>query len=340
MLAKESKKEVGAIDGGARQSPQVIGAARKEDDMHQPAIPQVLPTLPVRGLVVFPHTVVPLTVRRPVSQKLLDEALPQSKVIGLVAQRNDQDNPTPDDLYKVGVAVNVLKLLRQPDGSVIIVVQGLRRIAIRKIVSTEPYIRAEVEVLESAGPPKEDKEWEAAVKNLRETATKLVETMPEPPEQVRPLIEGMEDPGRLADFLASNLNLELAQKQYLVEELDLVKRVRTVQLRVSSQLEIAQLQQKLQQDVASQFSDAQRRAYLREQIKAIQRELGEKPEGADEQIEELRKRLEESKPPPGGNGAGRTRVKTVAVNSAGKSGGFSCGKPSGNHCRSALGRKE
>jgi ATP-dependent Lon protease len=279
------------------QNPHVLGVARKEDEQDQPPIPEILPILPLRGLVVFPGTVVPLTVRRAASLKLLEESLPQSKVIGLVAQQNNAEVPGPDDLYKVGVAANVLKLIRQPDGSAVIAVQAMTRIAIKKVVLTHPFIKAEVEVLKAILPSEGDKESEAAVKNLRETALNLIKLTPDVPEQARTIIEGTEDPGRLADFLASNLNLEVVEKQQILEELDVAKRVRMVQLRVSSQYEIARLQQKLQQDVASQFTDAQRRAYLREQIKAIQRELGEEPEGVDEQIEELRKELVDAQLP-------------------------------------------
>jgi ATP-dependent Lon protease len=280
------------------QNPPMIGMTQKEDEQDQPPIPEVLPILPLRGLVVFPGTVVPLTVRRPASLKLLEESLPQSKIVGLIAQQNNAEVPGPDDLYKMGVAANVLKLIRQPDGSAVIAVQAIKRIAIKKVVLTHPFIKAEVDVLKSIHPPQEDKEFEAAVKNLRETALNLVKLTPDVPEQARTIIEGTQDPGRLADFLASNLNLEVVEKQQILEELDVAKRVRMVQLRVSSQHEIAKLQQKLQQDVASQFTDAQRRAYLREQIKAIQRELGEEPEGVDEQIEELRKELEDAQLPP------------------------------------------
>lgn len=279
------------------QEPAIIALMRK-DESNMPEIPGILPVLPIRGLVVFPSTVLPLTIRRPSSIRLLDESLPQSKVIGLVAQRQaSQDSPGPEDLYPVGVAAQVIKLLRQPDQTVILVIQALRRIRINKITKTQPFILAEVEVLSSTTPPVKDHEWEAAVKNLRETAIKLVELTPDVPEQARSIILNIEDPGQLADLMASNLSLEVPDKQALLEELDIVKRLRAIQLRASAQLQIAQLQQKLQQDVASQFSDAQRRAYLREQIKAIQRELGEE-DPAGREVEELRKRLEEAKLPP------------------------------------------
>src|SRR5439155_19796031 len=158
-------------------------------------------------------------------------------------------------------------------------------------------IRAEVDVLHSQAPAAEDKQWEATVRNLRESALKLIELAPEAPSESRLLLMNIEDPGLLADFLAGSLTLEVAQKQDLLEELDVLKRVRAVQLRVSAQLEIAQLQQKIQKDVASQFSDAQRRAYLREQIKAIQMELGEECAGIDEKDVQLRKRLQDAQTP-------------------------------------------
>src|SRR5207253_2525616 len=230
------------------------------------------------------------------SMKLLDETLPQTKVIGLLTQRDEtKEDPQPQDLYPVGVAAIVLKLLRQSDNHVVIVVQGLRRFALRKVVTAHPYLRAEVDLLNSKLPPS-TKEWEATFRNLRDSAAKLLELTPDVPEQARAAVLSIEDPEQLTDFLAPNLNVQAAQKQAILEELDVEKRLAIVQTGISAQLEIAQIQQKLQQDVQSQFSEAQRRAYLREQMKAIQRELGEET-GATDQIERLRKRLEEAKPP-------------------------------------------
>jgi len=261
-----------------------------------PQIPDVLSILPLRSFVVFPGTILPLTVGRAASIKLLDETLPQTKIIGLLTQRDEtKEDPQPQDLYSIGTAAIVLKLIRQSDDHLIIVVQGLRRFALRKIIATAPYLRAEVELLDSKLPAA-TKEWEATFRNLRDSAAKLLELTPDVPEQARAAVLSIEDPEQLADFLAPNLNVETAQKQAILEELGVEKRLATVQTAISAQLEIAQIQQKLQQDVQSQFSDAQRRAYLREQMKAIQRELGEEA-GASDQIERLRKRLEEAKPP-------------------------------------------
>jgi ATP-dependent Lon protease len=272
-------------------------AADISDQSKTPRIPAELSILPVRGFVVFPGTIVPLNVRRPASIELLDDTLPRTKVIGLLTQRDEaKEDPGPQDLYHVGTAAQVLKMIRQADDHLLIIAQGLSRFSIRKIVATEPYLRAEVDLLESKPPP-QSKEWEAEFRNLRDSAARLFELTPEAPEQARLMVLNIDNAEQLADFLVPNLNVDVAQKQAILEELDVEKRVQVVQKHISAQLEIAQIQEKLQKDVASQFSDAQRRAYLRSQIKAIQHELGETETGSEEQVEQLRARLKEANPP-------------------------------------------
>ena len=294
-----SDQEISALQPGAELKPGPQSTIAATTDQSQtPRIPEELSILPMRGFVVFPGTVVPLNVQRAASLKLLDETLPRTKVIGLLTQRDEiKEDPEPQDLHSVGTAVLVLKLLRQSDDHVVVIAQGLRRFSLRKVVATSPFLRAEVDLPNSISPPK-TKEWEATFRNLRDSAAKLFELTPDAPEQVRLMILNIDNAEQLADFLASNLNIDVAEKQAILEELDVEKRVRAVQQHVSAQLEIAEIQQRLQRDVASQFSDAQRRAYLRSQIKAIQRELGEAEAGSEEQAEQLRKRLEEAKPPP------------------------------------------
>src|SRR6266478_5172363 len=261
-----SDKEISALQPGAELKPGPQSTIAAPTDQSQtPRIPEELSILPVRGFVVFPGTVTPLNVQRAASLKLLDET---------------KDEPAPEDLYPVGTAARVLKLIRQSEDHVLVIVQGLRRFSLRKIIATSPFLRAEVDLPKSISPAP-TKEWEATFRNLRDSATKLFELTPDAPDQVRLMI----------------LNIDVAQKQAILEELDLEKRVRAVQKHVSAQLEIAEIQQRLQRDVASQFSDAQRRAYLRSQIKAIQRELGEAEAGSEEQAQQLRKRLEEANPP-------------------------------------------
>jgi ATP-dependent Lon protease len=293
-----SDQEISALQPGAELKPGPQSTIAATTDQSQtPRISEELSILPMRGFVVFPGTVVPLNVQRAASLKLLDETLPRTKVIGLLTQRDEtKEDPEPQDLHSVGTAALVLKLLRQSDDHVVVIAQGLRRFSLRKIIATSPFLRAEVDLANSISPP-QTKEWEATFRNLRDSAAKLFELTPDAPEQVRLMILNIDNAEQLADFLASNLNIDFAEKQAILEELDVEKRVRAVQQHVSAQLEIAEIQQRLQRDVASQFSDAQRRAYLRSQIKAIQRELGETEAGSEEQAQQLRKRLEEANPP-------------------------------------------
>jgi len=272
-------------------------AADMSDDSKVQKIPEELSILPVRGFVVFPGTIVPLNVRRPSSIELLDDTLPRTKIIGLVSQRDEnKEDPEPQDLFPVGTAALVLKMIRQADDHVVIIARGIQRFSLRKVVATSPFIRAEVDLMKS-NLPAASKEWEATFRNLRDSAAHLFELTPEAPEQARLIVLNISEPEQLADFLAPNLNVDVAEKQKILEEPDVAKRVDVVQKHISAQLEIAQIQEKLQKDVASQFSDAQRRAYLRSQIKAIQHELGEGETGSEEQVTQLRERLEKAKPP-------------------------------------------
>ncbi len=301
MASSNSLKE--PVPAGAAPESPTPGpatATRGEANNAEPKIPEVLPLLPMRNLVLFPGTVAPVSIGRAGSIKLIEESLSKSKIIGIVAQRNPELNdPASADLFRVGTAAIVLKLVRQTETAVVLVMHGLRRFAVRKVVQEQPYALAEIDLLSSPPlPPASDKEWEATVKNLRDSATQLVELTPDAPDEMRVAILNIDDPGNLADFLAGGVNMELAQRQEILEEMDVPKRVRLVQQRVSAQLEILKIQQKLQKDVSSKFTDLQRRAYLREQINAIQKELGEGgEEGVEQQVEQLRKQLEEGKAP-------------------------------------------
>ncbi len=263
------------------------------------AIPDNLPILPIRGTVVFPGTIVPLVVGRPASRKLLDECLPNSKIIALFTQRDEaQDEPTPSELFDVGCAAIVLRLIRQPDETVSIIVHGLARICMGQITQPKPYLRTQHTRIDEVLPPDGDrKHFDAMVQQLRDQAQRLVQLMPDAPEQAMTVLMNIDQPSNLADFLAANLNLDVEQKQDLLEEPDVAKRVRAVLHHVSTQLEIARLQRKIQQDVQSSIGDTQRKIYLREQIKAIQKELGEGEEGGEALVEQLRERLKEAKPP-------------------------------------------
>ncbi|WP_240893919.1 endopeptidase La [Limisphaera ngatamarikiensis] len=274
------------------------GGATTGSSEDEVAIPDTLPVLPVRNTVLFPGLIAPLTIGRPSSRKLLEESLPHSKIIGIFTQKDAAtEEPGPEDIYHVGVAARVLKLLRQPDDTLVIVVQALERIAFVRALVVAPFLRAEIRLLKSTTPPADNLEFTATVEELRETALKLVEMTLDPPDQAAAVIRNLRDPGQLADFMAGSLNLPVEQKQPLLEELDVARRVRAVLKHVAAQLEIARIQQKIQKDVTSAITDQQRRAFLREQVRAIQKELGEDDGGVEQQIEELRQRLQAAGPP-------------------------------------------
>ena len=261
-----------------------------------PELPEASPVLPIRQTVVFPGTIVPLGVGRPSSRQLLDDWLPHSKLIALFTQRNEEDEePTTDDLYTLGTVGRVLRLIRQPDETVQLIVHGLGRVKMQQPVQQSPYIKAKLS--QPTEKPGKSKRFNAQVEQLRDQAHQLIELTPNAPDQATTVLMNIDDPSNLADFLAANLEIEIPEKQTLLEELDVAKRVQRVHEHVSSQLENARLQQKIQEDVQSTISDTQRKMYLREQMKAIQRELGEDEGGNAQVINELRERLEQAAPP-------------------------------------------
>jgi ATP-dependent Lon protease len=265
-------------------------------DVANATIPSLLPVLPVRGSVMFPGTIVPLGVGRPASRKMLDESLPKSKIIALFSQKDEEvENPTADDLHPVGTAAMVLKLIRQPDDNISLIVHGIGRITLDEVTQVKPYFKARVST--PTEKPGSGKKFDAEVSQLRDQAHDLIDLSPSAPEQALTVMMNIDEPGALADFLGANLALDIEQKQDLLEEFNVAKRIRMVHVHLSSQLEILRLQEKIQEDVQSSIGETQRRFFLREQIKAIQKELGEDEAGADHTITQLGKRLEEADPP-------------------------------------------
>ncbi len=282
-----------------KKSSVVTPAVRAVTEAVQPGqieVPDILPVLPIRGTVMFPGTVMPMGVGRQRSRKLLEECLPKSKVIALVAQRDeDEQNPPPANLYGIGTAVVVLKLVRQSDGTVSIITHGLGRYRVRPFVQHQPFYKAKVRRLIER--PGRGKDFAAGVEQLRKQAKQLIEITPDAADQALNVLMNISDPGHMADFLGANLNLDDAQKQDLLEELDVAKRIRMVHQYVSNQLEILRLQKKIQEDVQSSIGEGQRKMFLREQLKVIQKELGEDARSTDRALVDLRERIEEAKLP-------------------------------------------
>lgn len=254
------------------------------------------PLLPLRNTVLFPILTVPLSVGRPKSLAAVDKALSEDKLLVVVAQKDPQINdPQPSDLYNVGVICRIVKLIKLNEGNQSLVVQGLKRAMIEAYLRDEPYVAVRVRPLENVG--EEDVELEALVVNLKELAKKAIELSPTIPDEANIFVENISDPSVLADMIASNLRLTVAEKQEILEMLDLKKRLRRLIELLNREVQVLDLSQKIKSEVKGELDKTQREYFLREQLKAIKRELGE-DEGIEEEIEELRKKAEEKGFPP------------------------------------------
>jgi ATP-dependent Lon protease len=262
-------------------------------------IPHVLPILPIRNVVVFPGTVIPLQIGRVKSKNLLDDVMPAQKLIGVLAQKNpDAEEPGLDDLYRVGAVCGILKLFRLPDGSQSIIVHGLARFRLLAIEQTEPFLLGRIEVLEDRLTPGTD--LDALVGSVRQQANRMIELSPNTPDEAAQVLNSITQPSVLADFLAANLPAEkndIAERQQMLEELDVEKRLRAVAARLARQLDILELQSKIQKQVTENIDRSQRRYYLQEQLKAIRKELGEGDRADGSEAEELRKKIQAAAPP-------------------------------------------
>ena len=261
----------------------------------QLSIPSLIPILPIRNIVVFPGTVMPLNVGRQKSKNLLDEVMPAEKLIGVVTQKNaDVEDPAYADLFNVGTACMILKLFKLPDGNQSIIVHGLVRFRLLSIEQTEPFAMGRIEVLEDAIT--EGTNLDALVASVRQQANRVIELSPNTPDEAAQVLNSIQTPSALADFLAANLPIEkddIGEKQRMLEEIDVEKRLRIIAGRLATQLDVLELQNKIQSQVKENIDKSQRRYYLQEQLKAIRKELGEQDSaGGGSELETLRTRLD------------------------------------------------
>src|SRR2546421_12554812 len=259
-------------------------------------VPNVIPILPIRNVVVFPGTVMPLNVGRQKSKNLLDDVMPGEKLIGVVSQKNgDAEDPGYADLYTVGVACTILKLFKLPDGNQSIIVHGLTRFRLKSLARTDPFAVGDIEVLEdiiTAGAS-----MDALVASVRQQANRVIELSPNTPDEAQQVLNSITQPSALADFLAANLQADATEQQRMLEELDVEKRLRMIAARLATQLDVLELQTKIQSQVKENIDKSQRRYYLQEQMKAIRKELGEGDAGGASEVELLREKIETAKPP-------------------------------------------
>jgi ATP-dependent Lon protease len=273
-------------------TPVAPGQSGPLDDGEGIALPPEVAILPVRNMVIYPGTVLPLQIGRDKSRRLLSSVLPNQKVIVTVCQKNPQvEDPGPDDLYNVGSAVVVLKLLKMEDENQSVIVHGRVRVMIDGYVKTEPYLVARVHALRDV--VEAGTEMDALVMNARNAARKVIQLSPNIPEEAVVILNNIEQPGMLADFLASNLPIDIAAKQKLLEDLSVVNRLRIIAVELQKQLEVLELGNKIQSQVRENMDKTQREYFLQEQMKAIQKELGQVDDKAAE-VEEVRKKIDEA----------------------------------------------
>jgi ATP-dependent Lon protease len=251
-----------------------------------------LPILPLKDAVVFPDTMMPLAVGQPRSIQLIEDVLRGDKQIGLVTAKNPEvETPGPDDVFRIGVLASVQKMIKAPDGTLRIIAQGIRRIEIEEFTAEKPYLWANAHDLPDI--VEQSTELEALQRNLVAIYTKIVNLVPYLPDELELAAASIEDPATLGYFIASTMRLKTEDKQKLLEEADLVRRLRALTTLVNRELEILELGSKIQDQVQSEVDKSQREYLLRQQMKAIQDELGETDETQAE-INELRKRIEDA----------------------------------------------
>jgi ATP-dependent Lon protease len=261
-------------------------------------IPSALPVLPIKEMVAYPDTLTPLAVGRPRSMRLVNDVLSGERMLALVTSWDaDAEDPGPDDLYDVGVAGIVARMLKVPDGTIRILVQGMERIRLGDYATEDPYLVARVEPMPDVVSP--SPELEALTRNVQGTFIEIIEKIPYLPEELQLAVTNLDDPSALSHLIAGALRIPTEEKQELLEQVDVAKRLRRLSEILARELEVIQLGSKIQSQVQSEIDKGQREYYLREQLKAIQQELGESDEQQAE-VNELRERIEQANLPEHG----------------------------------------
>ncbi len=255
-------------------------------------LPDALPVLPLRDTVSYPDTLSPLGVGQERSIKLVNYVLAANRMLVMVASREpEEDSPRPDQLYQVGVAGTVTRMLKVPDGTIRILVQGIQRVKLGQFIAEEPYLVARVSEDPDIQVVGESTELAALTRNVQNTFSEIIEQIPYLPEELQMAVANVDEPSPLSYLIASALRLPTEEKQSILEETDVARRLRMLSEILARELEVIQIGSQIQSEVQSSIDKGQREYFLREQLKAIQAELGETDEQAAE-VEDLRERIE------------------------------------------------
>lgn len=266
----------------------------KTNEKKELQIPEELPLLPVRDVVIFPYMILPLFVGREKSIAAVDAALARDRLIFLAAQKElGEEEPKPEDIFAVGTVAMIMRMLKLPDGRVKILVQGLAKGRLQSFVAEDPFFSVQVERINEPRFPELPLETEALMRTVRDQLTQLVSMGKAMPPEIMVVLENLEDPGSQADLVASNIGLKVADAQTLIEIVDPVERLRRVKDLLAKELELAAVQNRIQTQAKEEMGKSQREYFLREQLRAIQAELGETDARAEE-VAELRQKLEQA----------------------------------------------
>jgi ATP-dependent Lon protease len=259
-------------------------------------IPEVIPILPLRNSVLFPGSIIPIDVGRRKSVRLVEDAISKERpVIGILTQKDARtEDPGEEDMYRVGCAARILKVIKLAKDNFSVILQGVTRVTVQNFEGTEPFIAARVEA--RPDPTTTDVELDALVMNLKDIAKRVVKLMPELPKEAGALVDSVTEPGHLADLITSNLELEVAEKQEILETYDLKARMRKVLQFLSRQLEVLKVRERINTQVQEEMGRNQREYVLRQQLKAIKDELGELDDSGSD-LEEFKEKIASARMP-------------------------------------------
>jgi ATP-dependent Lon protease len=258
-----------------------------EEAISKELLPKSLPILPLKNTVMFPGVVIPITASRDKSIKLIKESNTNSKLIGVVSQKDSTvQNPGLDDIQSTGTVAKILRVLQMPDGNVTIIIQGKKRFSIEKVLSEEPYITAEVIEIREVKPSLDNKEFTATIDSIKDIALRIIEENPNIPSEASFAIKNIQSDSFLVNFVSSNMNLSVQEKYEILKTSDLQKRALMCLKQMNIELQRLSLKNEVQSKVRSDLDQQQREYFLHQQLKTIQEELG--GVSYDEEINEMR----------------------------------------------------
>jgi ATP-dependent Lon protease len=263
--------------------------AEEEESMNKEKFPEDLPILPLRNNVLFPGVVIPITVGRDKSIKLIQEANKGNKIIGVVSQKNqEEESPEFEDLHQIGTVAQIVRLLKMPDGSSTVIIQGKRKFEMVQPTQNEPYMRATVKILKEKPFDKKSKEMDVMIKTIKDLSLQIIRESPNIPSEASFAIGNIDSPTFLVNFISSNMNADVSKKQEMLEQLDMKKRVMMVLEHLNLEVQMLEMRNEIQSKVRKDMDRQQREYFLQQQMRTIQDELGDNPQEQD--VNELSER--------------------------------------------------